>query len=88
MIIDFHYQFRYAPCQMLVCHCKQVSDHQIRDAIRAGARTRVEIAQVCAAGTRCGGCRSAVEEIVAHEAGPQAATHLEHASAAQTPALG
>ena len=73
---------------MLVCHCKQVSDRQIRDAVRAGARTRGEVARACAAGTRCGGCRPAVEEIVLHEAGLHATTRLEHAPAAEAPSLG
>jgi bacterioferritin-associated ferredoxin len=39
-----------------VCHCKGVSDRQIRSAIEAGARTPVEIASHCRAGTGCGGC--------------------------------
>jgi bacterioferritin-associated ferredoxin len=41
---------------MWVCHCKGVTDRQIRSAIRAGARTVVEISDHCRAGTGCGGC--------------------------------
>ena len=41
---------------MWVCHCKSVTDGQIRTAIEAGARTPVEIASFCRAGTGCGGC--------------------------------
>jgi len=41
---------------MWVCHCKSVTDGQIRSAIEAGARTPVEIATHCRAGTGCGGC--------------------------------
>ena len=41
---------------MWVCHCKSVTDGQIRSAIEAGARTPVEIATYCRAGTGCGGC--------------------------------
>jgi bacterioferritin-associated ferredoxin len=41
---------------MWVCHCKGVTDRQIRSAINAGARTPVEIAVHCRAGTGCGGC--------------------------------
>ena len=41
---------------MRVCHCKGVSDRQIRSAISAGARSAVEIAAQCRAGTGCGGC--------------------------------
>ena len=41
---------------MWVCHCKGVTDGQIRTAIEAGARTPVEIGSYCRAGTGCGGC--------------------------------
>ena len=41
---------------MWVCHCKSVTDRQIRSAIEAGARTPVEIGTHCRAGTGCGGC--------------------------------
>lgn len=41
---------------MWVCHCKGVTDGQIRSAITAGARTPVEIGSYCRAGTGCGGC--------------------------------
>ena len=41
---------------MWVCHCKGVTDRQIRSAINAGARTPVEIGAHCRAGTGCGGC--------------------------------
>ena len=41
---------------MWVCHCKSVTDGQIRSAISAGARTPVEIGTYCRAGTGCGGC--------------------------------
>jgi bacterioferritin-associated ferredoxin len=39
-----------------ICHCKGVTDGQIRSAIDAGARTPVEIGARCRAGTGCGGC--------------------------------
>ncbi|HEY4410265.1 MAG TPA: (2Fe-2S)-binding protein [Acidimicrobiia bacterium] len=41
---------------MRVCHCKGITDGQIRSAIDAGARTPVEIGVHCRAGTVCGGC--------------------------------
>ena len=41
---------------MWVCHCRGVTDGQIRSAISAGARTPVEIGAHCRAGTGCGGC--------------------------------
>jgi bacterioferritin-associated ferredoxin len=39
-----------------ICHCRGVSENQIRSAIDAGARSPVEIAAQCRAGTGCGGC--------------------------------
>jgi bacterioferritin-associated ferredoxin len=50
---------------MWVCLCKGVTDRQIRSAIAAGARTPVEIANRCRAGTRCGGCLPEVCRILA-----------------------
>ena len=41
---------------MWVCHCKSVTDRQIRSAIKSGARTTGEIGTYCRAGTGCGGC--------------------------------
>ncbi len=41
---------------MRTCHCKGVSERQIRSAIYAGARTPAEIGARCRAGTGCGGC--------------------------------
>ena len=41
---------------MWVCHCKGVTDRQIRSAINAGARTVMEIGANCRAGTGCGSC--------------------------------
>ena len=49
---------------MWVCHCKSVTDGQIRSAISAGARTPVEIGTYCRAGTGCGGCLPEVRKIV------------------------
>ena len=52
---------------MLVCHCKNVSDREIRAAVRGGARSRTEVTRACDAGSRCGGCVEAVQEIVSSE---------------------
>lgn len=54
---------------MIVCHCRAVSDRVLRESIRNGA---VDVAGVMAdtgAGTCCGGCLVAVEEIVAEGLG-------------------
>ena len=52
---------------MIVCHCKGVTDRQIRRAVREGARDRDEIVMSCSAGSHCGGCASAIDEIIDRE---------------------
>ena len=50
---------------MLVCHCKRVSDRTIRACAEDGARNHLDVGDACGAGTCCGGCRPAIDEIVA-----------------------
>ena len=52
---------------MIVCHCKAVSDRQVRAAVRAGATRRGSVARACGAGSVCGGCARTVDEILANE---------------------
>jgi bacterioferritin-associated ferredoxin len=49
---------------MLVCHCKGVTEHELRSAIRSGACTRRELARECGAGSVCGGCRPLIDELL------------------------
>lgn len=56
---------------MLICHCKRVNDHQIRQATSNGARTVGQVGRLLGAGTCCGGCVPAVAEIVEDERGRQ-----------------
>lgn len=49
---------------MIVCHCKGVSDRDIRAAVRGGASCRVQVGARCAAGTGCGGCHQTIDEIL------------------------
>jgi bacterioferritin-associated ferredoxin len=49
---------------MLICHCKKVTDSTIREAVKNGAQSRGLVGRVCGAGTCCGGCLPAVDEIV------------------------
>ncbi len=49
---------------MIVCQCKGLTDRAIRRMVRDGARTRGEIARGCAAGSSCGGCAPAIDEII------------------------
>lgn len=52
---------------MLVCHCYGVSESRIRETVREGADTSESIRRACFAGGGCGGCRSAVVEILQSE---------------------
>ena len=54
---------------MLVCHCRGVSDKQIRRLVRNGATSTREVAMATGAGLRCGGCRSNVKRVVEHAVG-------------------
>ena len=57
---------------MLVCHCKSVSEREVKEAIRSGACSRRDVARRCAgAGTMCGGCRPLIDELLdTHEVAP------------------
>ncbi|HEB89605.1 MAG TPA: (2Fe-2S)-binding protein [Deltaproteobacteria bacterium] len=49
---------------MLVCHCRGITDRQIRRLVRNGATSTRDVARATGAGLRCGGCRSNVKKIV------------------------
>jgi len=49
---------------MIVCHCRNVSDRKIKRLVREGACSAREVARATGAGMHCGGCRSAVKEVV------------------------
>jgi bacterioferritin-associated ferredoxin len=59
---------------VLVCHCKAVSEREVRRAVGAGARTRRQVVRACGAGSVCGGCRPVIDEILAEQASPGAAS--------------
>lgn len=52
---------------MLLCHCKSLTDRQIRQAVHSGAQTVGQVGRQCGAGTCCGGCVQAVVEILEEE---------------------
>jgi len=54
---------------LLVCHCKVVTDRQIRAAIDAGARDEFDVAAACGAGSDCGGCIPTVQQLLGECAG-------------------
>lgn len=67
---------------MLVCHCKALTDRDVRGAIAAGACTRREIARQCGAGSVCGGCRPLLDELLdVQEATPSPGSRFELAAA-------
>ena len=53
---------------MIVCLCKGVSCNAVRVAIGEGAMSIDEVGRACGAGTDCGGCHSAIEDLLEHEA--------------------
>ncbi|MFI0450027.1 FAD-dependent oxidoreductase [Actinomadura sp. 6N118] len=53
------------PDAATVCHCNNVSKGQIRTCWEKGARSAAEVAAETRASTGCGGCRDALEGIVA-----------------------
>jgi bacterioferritin-associated ferredoxin len=54
---------------VLVCHCKVVYDHRIREEISRGAWDEFAVARACGAGTGCGGCVPAISRLLAECAG-------------------
>ena len=52
---------------MIVCHCRGVTDREIRRCVRAGESTVAAVSMACGASTGCGGCRPLVGKIVEAE---------------------
>ena len=52
---------------MIVCHCRGVTDREIRRCVRAGAVTVGAVSEACEAATGCGGCEPLVGKIVQSE---------------------
>jgi bacterioferritin-associated ferredoxin len=53
---------------MFVCHCRAVTDGEIREAIQAGACDLDEVGRSCGAGITCGGCCPLIQELLAEHA--------------------
>ena len=49
---------------MIICHCKVVTDHSVRSAVNAGARSLAQVCRSTEAGTVCGGCVLSVKSLV------------------------
>lgn len=63
---------------MIVCLCKGVSCSAIRRAIADGASSVEEVGMACGAGTDCGGCQGAIEDILEEERPGVAACGARH----------
>jgi bacterioferritin-associated ferredoxin len=55
---------------VFVCHCRAVTDGEIREAIAAGACDLEEVGRRCGAGVTCGGCCPLIQELLAQHAEP------------------
>jgi bacterioferritin-associated ferredoxin len=49
---------------VLICHCRKVNDGVARAAIAAGATDLEGLAEICRAGSGCGGCHPMLEELL------------------------
>ena len=67
---------------MIVCHCRGVTDREIRGCVRAGQQTVCAVSQACGAATGCGGCKPLVRKLVEHELEAQKHTRLQVLQAA------
>jgi bacterioferritin-associated ferredoxin len=75
---------------MLVCHCKVVNEQRVRDAIAAGARDEFDVADLCGAGSACGGCVPIISALLAEGAcapGCPVSTALQHSRCHPVPVL-
>jgi bacterioferritin-associated ferredoxin len=59
---------------MIICHCMQLNDRAIRGAIQqTGACSREDLARACGAGSCCGGCHPALDELLDEARSPSVA---------------
>ena len=64
---------------MVVCSCRAVTDRTVHSAICAGADSVDDLASLCTAGTRCGGCWPELQRLLA-EFTDVGKTRSEHAA--------
>lgn len=57
---------------MFICSCKAVTDRTVHAAVAAGASCPDQIAAMCGAGSRCGGCLPVLERILEDHAESEA----------------
>lgn len=49
---------------MIVCHCKAVSDRDVRGAIERGAGDIEGVTERCGAGADCGACHASIKAVL------------------------
>jgi bacterioferritin-associated ferredoxin len=54
-----------ADCEVILCHCKVVTDRGVRTAVEKGAVSVAQVGRECGAGTQCGGCRPSIATLLA-----------------------
>jgi bacterioferritin-associated ferredoxin len=52
---------------MIICHCEAISDRAVRSAIRGGAIDLDAVAELCGAGSGCGGCHVRITRLLVIE---------------------
>jgi bacterioferritin-associated ferredoxin len=62
---------------MILCICQGVSDRVVRLAVLGGATTVDAVADRCGAGTDCGSCRHAIQDLVEEVTGGVPADYSE-----------
>jgi bacterioferritin-associated ferredoxin len=67
---------------MIVCHCRGVTDREIKRCVRSGEHTLGGVSRACGASSGCGGCRPLVRKIVESELEAQKCTRLHVLQAA------
>ena len=50
---------------MYICLCRAVTESEVRSAVAEGAADAEEVVERCGAGTGCGGCRTALRDLLA-----------------------
>jgi bacterioferritin-associated ferredoxin len=66
---------------LLVCHCNNVCDREIRDCVDRGARSVAAVGRACGAGTECGGCAPTIRALIAGEPADEGIVSLGKARA-------
>jgi bacterioferritin-associated ferredoxin len=58
---ESHYQYQ---SRMILCLCRGISDRTVRLTVVTGATSVDAVAAICGAGTDCGSCRHAIQDLV------------------------